>query len=152
MAEKEAFTQRDYTVPLSRVATKSYTKKANKVMAELKRFVVKHTRNTNIAVMPDVNQFIWKQGKFSTPNKVPVTLVADEGRIKVYLQGSKAIEADKKAQKDKLAELKKQAEEKKKAEAEKGKELAAQAEEQKKKLEEKREKEKAAQALEMKRG
>ena len=153
MAEKQALTQRDYVVPLSQAARKSYTKKANKVMAELKRFVEKHTRNPNVVVTPEVNHFVWKQGKFNTPGKVPVTLVQEEGRVKVYLQGSTAIEADRKITQTKQADLKKQAEKKKKEEkTEKGKQEKAAAEEQKKKLEEKREKEKAAQALGMKRG
>jgi large subunit ribosomal protein L31e len=149
MAEKIAVKQRDYVIPLKKALKSSYSKKANKAVVAVKNFVLKHARNPNVIITNEVNQFIWQNGKFNVPSKVPVTLVEEEGLVRVYLQGSKLIAAEKKAREKEKTELKKaEAKEKK----EEKKEDKAKDEEQKKKLEEKRAKEKAAQALEMKRG
>ena len=142
--------RRDYVISLKPAILRSYTKKADKAVLEIKRFVLKHSRNPNILITNEVNQFLWQRGKFKIPKKIAVTLKEVDGSIKVYLKGSKTLIEEEKARAKKKKEKKEEGKEKKKEKKTEA-ELAAE-EEKKRKLEEKREKEKAAQAVEFKRG
>ena len=145
MAKFEAGTQRDYVISLKEATNRSYTKKADKAVLTLKRFILKHTRNPNIVVTQEVNHFLWQNSKFKVPKKIEVTLKENGGRVLVYLKGSKRIEED-----VKKAEAKK---EEKKGMVEQAKAKAMEMEEdQKKKLAEKKAKEKASESAAMKKG
>lgn len=145
MANFKAGTQRDYVVSLKEATNRSFTKKADKAVLTLKRFILKHTRNPNIVLTEEVNHFLWQNSKFKVPKKIEVTLKENGGRVLVYLKGSKRIEEDAKKAAAKKEEKKDLAE---KAKA-KAKELE---EEQKKKLAEKKAKEKASETAAMKKG
>lgn len=145
MANFKPGTQRDYVVPLKEAINRSYTKKANKAVLAVKRFVLKHTRNPNIVLTEEVNHFLWQKSKFKVPKKIELTLKENGGRVLVYLKGSKRIEEDLKKAEAKKEEKKGMVEEAKA----KAKELE---EEQKKKLAEKKAKEKASQSASMKKG
>ena len=145
MAKFEAGSQRDYVISLKEATNRSYTKKADKAVLTLKRFILKHTRNPNIVVTQEVNHFLWQNSKFKVPKKIEVTLKENGGRVLVYLKGSKRIEED-----VKKAEAKK---EEKKGMFEQAKAKAMEMEEdQKKKLAEKKAKEKASESAAMKKG
>ena len=149
MAKFGAGTQRDYVIPLKEAVNRSYPRKADKAILTVKRFVLKHTRNPNVVLTQELNHFLWRTGKFKIPKKVNVTLKESEGRVFVYLKGSKQINLDvKKAKEKKEAEKKAAAGLVEKAKA-KAQEVE---EEEKKKLAEKKAKEKASEAAAMKRG
>lgn len=151
MAEFKAGMQRDYVVPLKKAWKRSYTKKANKAVVALKRFAVKHTRfkAEDVSLSNEVNEALWRTGKFHVPRKLAITLKESEGKIRVYLKGGKTLAKEAKARLAKEKELK---EKLKAAKEEKPVEEKAREEEKKRKLEEKRAQEKAAEALERKRG
>lgn len=145
MAKFEAGTQRDYVISLKEATNRSFSKKANKAVLAVKRFIIKHTRNPNIVLTEEVNHFLWQNGKFKVPKKIDVTLKENGGRVLVYLKGSKRIQEDLKK-----AEAKK---EEKKSMVEQAKEKAkGLEEEQKKKLADKKAKEKASETAAMKKG
>jgi ribosomal protein L31E len=145
MAKFEAGTQRDYVISLKEATNRSFSKKANKAVLTVKRFIIKHTRNPNIVLTEEVNHFLWQNGKFKVPKKIDVTLKENGGRVLVYLKGSKRIQEDLKK-----AEAKK---EEKKSMVEQAKEKAkGLEEEQKKKLADKKAKEKASETAAMKKG
>jgi len=141
------FTTRDYIVPLEKAKLANYEKKANKAILCLKRFLKKHLRcnDNEIKIMNEVNEFIWKRGKFHIPNKIPITIRNENNVAVVYLQGSKLLKEKPKIKKKEKKEKKEKVKEKEKKEKE-------EEEKEKKKLEEKRIKEEAEKALTFKKG
>lgn len=143
MTEK---TQQDYVVPFYNAMLRGWKVRTNNALKELKKFVSRHWRNDNIVITGEVNEFIWRRGKFKIPNKIEVTTKKVDGNIRVYLKGSKLIEEEKK----KLEQEKKKKEEKK---AEKKTEEPKEKEEElKRKQEEKKAKEDAQKKMEIKKG
>lgn len=148
----------EYVVPLGRLFSQPRTKRARRSLGEIRRFVLKHTRNKNISITTGVNEFLWKNS-YNIPHRVPVMLRKDGERIIVYLKGSRQIEEDKKKAKEAEGKAKKEKEGKEEKEkgkkeekAEKKTDEAIKAEEDaKKKREEKRIKEVTAEKAEIKR-
>lgn len=144
--------EQEYVLPLRNVFRAPKPKRHRRSITAIKRFVWKHARSKNVSITTDVNERIWKEGRI--PRRLEVLLRKEkDGKVIVYLKGSKQIaadkkmrEADKKKKEDKR-KAKEAAEKKKKTEAEK----TAEADDAKK-LKDKREKEKAAAAIEAKRG
>lgn len=137
-----------YTLSLKKAKLFPKRERMIKAIGLLKKFVYKHARNKNILLANEVNEYLHKNSK-NVPEKISVTLRKDEENIRVYLEGGKQLDLDKKASQERKEKEKKEEKEGKKEEKtgeEKEKEI-----ENKKKLEEKKEKEKASTALEIKR-
>lgn len=101
----------NYVIPLRAVFNSPKTKRAERTINAIKRFVKKHTRanEKNIKVSKEVNEFVWKQGKFSAPRKIDAILKKEAENIFVYLKNGKEL-----AEKEKTTEKKETKEKKKK--------------------------------------
>ena len=141
----------EYVIPLNRAFMFPQKKRIRKALNEIKRFVKKHTHSSIISVSNEVNEFLHKNSK-NIPRRVRATLYREGGKVGVFLEKGKALEAYIKKKGD---EQKKKRRAEKEKPAEKGaEEKAAEKEktgEEKEKLEQKKEKEKAARAAEIKR-
>ncbi|MFA4907757.1 MAG: 50S ribosomal protein L31e [archaeon] len=155
----------EYVIPLRQAFNTPRSRRADKAIFLIREFVKKHTRANakDIAISNEVNEFVWKQSKFTIPRRVDAVLKKDGSRVTVFIKGGKEIEAVKAKAEEKEKKGKKEAKPKKedgKAEKtekdgkseKKGEEKKPDAKEaeQKAKLEEKREKEKNAQKAEFK--
>ncbi|MDO8627838.1 MAG: hypothetical protein Q7K42_05195 [Candidatus Diapherotrites archaeon] len=142
----ETKTMRDYVIPLDYAKTANWTRRTHFAISVIRRFVVRHTKNPNISISQEVNELIWSQSKYKCPKRVKVTTKLFNGKMKVYLQGSKLIQEEEEL-------LKKQKSEEKKKGTEVAKETPEEKqkqEEQKKKTEEKKAKEHEQRAEEKK--
>jgi len=152
----------EYVIPLRQAFNTPRSRRADKAIFLIREFVKKHTRAgpKDIAISNEVNEFVWKQSKFTIPRKVDAVLKKDGSRVTVFLKGGKEIEAVKAKAEEKEKKGKKEAkpkkegkkEEKTEKDGKKGEEKKVDEKEaeQKAKLEEKREKEKNAQKAEFK--
>lgn len=151
----------EYVIPLGRLFRQPRTKRARRAVAEVKRFVLKHTRNANAVITTGLNHEIWKNAGH-IPRRLNVVLQEYDGKIYVYAKGSKQIGEDKKKREEAEKEKKKkgekvkgkkeEAKEAKKKEAEEKAGKEALDEELEEKRREKREKERAAERAAIKRG
>lgn len=81
--------ERNYVIPLRREWLKSPKyKRAKKAITAIKEFVTKHMKATDVKIMNELNEEVWKNSIKSPPGKVKVTCVKDEeGIVKVSLIG-----------------------------------------------------------------
>lgn len=142
-----------YTFNLKKAKMFPKRRRIVKATGMLKREVIKHTREKNVLIAPEVNEFLHLHSK-NIPEKISVVLRKGEGQVFVYIEGGTQLaeakkrdveEKKKKADKEKKADTKK--EEPKKSEGE----IEKKEEEKTQKLEDKKTKEKAGQAAQIKR-
>ncbi len=138
--------QADYVIPLSKAFSFPPKKRITKALAVIRAFVKKHARTTEFAISNEVNEFLHLHSK-NIPKKVMATLLLEDKKVTVFLQGGKGMEIYKKMQAEKKKKGQKKDDKKDKDEkAEKESD-----EEKKKKLEDKKEKEDSAKAAGIKR-
>ncbi len=144
----------DYVFNLKKAKMFTKDKRTRKALVALKGEVYKHTRNKNILISNEVNEFIHKNSK-NIPERIPVTLKKIDEEMFVYLQGGTQLDIDEKKfaqqKKEKQEQEKKEKKEEKKEEQKEPSKEETKKEEDKEKLEDKRVKEKASKAIEMKR-
>jgi len=154
----------EYMIPLTDLFSMTETRRRVRVIKVIKKFVFKHTKNKNIFISGEVNEFVTKDSE-SFPRRVDSVLVKRDDAVWVYLKNGKQLALDEKKEAD---AKKKKEEEKKKAEkkeaekkGEKSKEIKEKEEkskeakekeegEQKKLLDEKRQREQIGAKAEMK--
>jgi len=102
----------EYMIPLRDLFSMTETRRRVRVIKVIKNFVFKHTKNKNIFVSPEVNEFVTKDSE-SFPRRVDSVLVKRDDAVWVYLKDGKQLALDEKKAAD---AKKKKEEEKKKAE------------------------------------
>src|SRR3989344_5583067 len=106
MAEKSL----EYVVPLGVLKKHPETKRANRSIKVVQRFMFKHLRKkpAQVFIEPEVNQALWARGKYAVPKRIEVSALLEEENVRVFLKDSKAfrqrMEESKEEKKGKKAE------------------------------------------------
>ncbi|MBI5554140.1 MAG: hypothetical protein HY917_05380 [Candidatus Diapherotrites archaeon] len=140
----------EYVIPLRDAFRAPPLKRVRKANLAIHRFVFKHTRQKNVTIMPEVNEFIHLHSK-NIPRRISAVLVAEEGKIKVFLAGGKQLAEEKKKKTESEKKKKAAAKEKDAKPEEKKAEPTPEEKEKQEKLKEKKAKELAASAVSHKR-
>ncbi len=132
--------EKSFTVSLKKVFGKPRTKRAEKAVRHVKRFLASRFRakEESVKISQKINELLWKNGIENIPRKVSLKALKEDGVVRAFLPDEKIVKKEEKEKPEK--EEKKETKE----EAEKRMEI-----EEKKK--EKKEKEKAAEKLAIKR-
>ena len=128
MAEKNL--ERSFTVSLRRVFDKPRTRRAEKAVRFLKRFLRKNFRvaEKQIKISEKINGFFWQNGIEHIPRRIEIKAVLEDGIVRAFLSGEKI---------GKKEEKKEKKEEKKETPGEKEKEKEIEEKKKEKKAKEK---------------
>lgn len=115
--------KRSYNIPLRREFLKvPRYKRSKKAITAIKEFTQKHMKATNVVIMEELNELIWKNGIKNPPHHVKVIMSKnDDGSVFVQLEGLE-IKDKKKENEDKKV---KNLQEKIEAETDKAKETTS---------------------------
>ncbi len=140
--KKQEKLEREFVVGLQPVFDTPRSRRADKAISLIKRFIFKHFRieAKDVLISNKVNEFVWQGGREKVPRKIEIKVIVTEGKANVFLRKEKA-SLPKKEEKAEKEPAEKKTEEEKKEEKEK-----------EKKKEEKKMAEKAAEMAAMKRG
>ncbi|MHA2046085.1 MAG: 50S ribosomal protein L31e [Candidatus Thorarchaeota archaeon] len=85
--EEEIIDERIYTVPLRRAYwTGPRTRRSNKAVKVLRKFVERHMKPEEILIQPEVNERIWSRGIQKPPRRVRIRATKNsENLVRVYL-------------------------------------------------------------------
>ena len=89
MADQEL--ERIYTIPLRKVKAGSQNKMTNRAVREVKSFLTRHMKSSDIWIDDAVNQAIWAHGMYTIPSKLRVRAVKfGDGVVEVSLPEEEA--------------------------------------------------------------
>lgn len=138
-------------ISLRKVFLQPTTKRVKKAIKEIKKFVLKHEKNSVPIISNEVNHKILSHSK-NIPRKINAVLVKNKEKVTVYLKDGKQLAEDrKKAAEEAKAKEKKEKEQKKEEKTEE-KEKEEKDKQEKEKLDQKRQREKATKSAELKKG
>ena len=85
--EEEIIDERIYTVPLRRAYwTGPRTRRSNKAVKVLRKFVERHMKPEEILIQPEVNERIWSRGIQKPPRRVRIRATKNsDNLVRVYL-------------------------------------------------------------------
>jgi len=94
--------ERSYNVPLRRefIKVPAY-KKSKRAINGLRAFMVKHMKCTNIKILKELNDRIWKHGMRNPPHHIKVNAVKEDDKVYVNLDGVELVIPTKKVEKGK---------------------------------------------------
>ena len=94
MSDIEYVDERIYTVPFGRAWSTPKYKRAQKVVALLRKFVQRHMKPTEINIDPTVNEEIWKNGIGNPPRRIRVRLQKDDQGFVLVTLAEADVEAE----------------------------------------------------------
>jgi len=136
--------EKHFIVGLQDLSNYPRPRRANKAIAMLRKFVLKHLRikPENVLISNQLNQFLWQKGREHPPKKVEIKVIVSAGKANLFLKAEKIQKPKEEKKEEKKTEKKE----------EKTEEEKAAEEEKERKKKEKKIAEKAAEKAAIKRG
>ena len=76
LIEGEIVEERVYIVPIYKALRKSRgLHRAKKAVNFLRKFIIRHMKNPNVKISPEVNEIIWSRGIRNPPRRIKVRVV-----------------------------------------------------------------------------
>ncbi len=98
MADKSTELERIYTVPLRKAKHGTRSKRANRAIRDVRAFMERHMKGSQVWIDNEVNEALWSRGKFTIPSKIRVRAVRfDDGVVEVTLPDADASESQRSA-------------------------------------------------------
>ncbi len=89
MAEPVTELERIYTIPLRKAHHGTRSKRANRAVRDVRDFLTRHMKSEQIWLAGEVNEEIWKRGKYTIPSKIRIRATRfSDGVVEVTLSDS----------------------------------------------------------------
>ncbi len=103
--------ERVYTIPLRKAKSIPRTRRAKRAMKEVKEFLSKHLKASEIWIDPSINEAIWSRGMRNIPSRIRVKAVeTEDGVIEASIPGKKKLERLEKIEEEEIEEEKREEE------------------------------------------
>jgi large subunit ribosomal protein L31e len=89
MADTTSELERIYTIPLRHAHHGKRSKRADRAVKDVRTFLTRHMKSDNIWLAGEVNELIWKRGKYTIPSRIRVRATRfSDGVVEVALPES----------------------------------------------------------------
>ncbi len=81
----EGVGERVYTIPLRAVKKAPRWKRSNRAIAEIQKFLRRHTKYEYIVLGNSINEKVWERGSEKPPSKIRVKVTEEEDLVRAEL-------------------------------------------------------------------
>ncbi|OYT60171.1 50S ribosomal protein L31e, partial [Thermoplasmatales archaeon ex4484_30] len=70
--------ERLYTIPLIKAKSAPRTKRANRAIKEIKKFLMRHMKAEEVKMDNSLNEAVWERGRKNIPTRIRVKAVKED--------------------------------------------------------------------------